>query len=223
MTLHVDQVLSKELQSRGIDSTTGVYGDHKLQIGNGKPIALDKIASNPVPREGFGTVSQIQRGKAGLETSAKDTLKSLASQKFDAKGILGSLMAAKTPLGRMDRLGQLTEEQKANTMWLFTKAVESLSNEELARVYQTFSSREMDLMQSALARESQINSNALDAAFASEALFDLSALVIKEVSNRAMRSSCGSASPRALQERPVKPPISIGGYKGKSRRLFHVI
>jgi hypothetical protein len=186
MTLHVDQVLSKELQSRGIDSTTGVYGDHKLQIGNGKPIALDKIASNPVPREGFGTVSQIQRGKAGLETSAKDTLKSLASQKFDAKGILGSLMAAKTHLGRMDRLGQLTEEQKANTMWLFTKAVESLSNEELARVYQTFSSREMDLMQSALARESQINSNALDAAFASEALFDLSALVIKEVSNRAM-------------------------------------
>ncbi|MBQ9240840.1 MAG: hypothetical protein IJ164_05825, partial [Duodenibacillus sp.] len=92
MSLHVDQVLSQQLQNQGIDSTVGVYGDHKLQIGNGKPIALDRIQANSVPREGFKRTEQIRRGKVGLETSANDTMKALTNPtgKFDAKAILGS-------------------------------------------------------------------------------------------------------------------------------------
>ena len=64
----VDKVLANELKSRGINSSTGVYGDHKLQIGNGEPIALDKIPSNSVPGEGWSQATKIARGTAGLKS-----------------------------------------------------------------------------------------------------------------------------------------------------------
>gem|GEM_PF-468659 len=205
MSLHVDQVLSQQLQNQGIDSTVGVYGDHKLQIGNGKPIALDKIQANSVPREGFRRTEQIRRGKVGLETSANDTMKALTNPtgKFDAKAILGSIMAAKIHLGRMEKLGQLQGVPQDSTMWIFSNAVENLSNEDLARVYQTFTSKQMDLLQAALGREVQINSKADDAAFAAEALFDLNALIVKEVNNRAMACQIKNAIEQTnnLQER----------------------
>ena len=96
MTITVDKVLATELKSRGIDSSTGVYGNHKLQIGNGEPIALDKIPSNSVPDEGWSQATKIARGTAGLKTMAEDTLKALTnpSGKFDAKSLLGALMRA---------------------------------------------------------------------------------------------------------------------------------
>ncbi|MBR4615867.1 MAG: DUF3626 domain-containing protein, partial [Kiritimatiellae bacterium] len=67
---------------------------------------------------------------------------------------------------------------------MFTKAVENLSNAELSAIYQKFTSAEMDLLQTALIREGQINPEANDARMAASRLFDLQALVLKEVSNR---------------------------------------
>ena len=203
MTLTIDQVLASELKSRGIDSTTGIYGDHKLQIGNGTPIALDTIESNPVPGEGIRQATKINRGKAGLETMAKDTLGALSALKggkLDVKGLLGAIKAGMTQLGRMANLGQLTEKQRENTMWIFTRAVEGLSNEDLARVYQSFTSKEMDLLQSALAREVTLNREAGDAGFAADVLFDLNALVIKEVSNRATLTQIDEAIEQAQSQ-----------------------
>ena len=202
MTITVDKVLANELKSRGIDSSTGVYGDHKLQIGNGEPIALDKIPSNSVPGEGWSQATKIARGTAGLKTMAEDTLKALTnpSGKFDAKSLLGALMAGKTQIGRMASLGQLTPEQRENTMWIFTRAIEKLSNTDLATIYQTFTSKEMDLLQSALQREMHINKDAADAGFAADALFDLNALIVKEVSNRAMLSQIDDALEHAEEQ-----------------------
>ena len=70
-------------------------------------------------------------------------------------------MAGKTQIGRMASLGQLTPEQRENTMWIFSRAIEKLSNTDLATIYQTFTSKEMDLLQSALQREMRLQTRRL--------------------------------------------------------------
>jgi hypothetical protein len=43
LTLSPEQLAARELQSRGIDKTTGTFGDHKVQIGSAKPLRIDKL------------------------------------------------------------------------------------------------------------------------------------------------------------------------------------
>jgi len=88
-------------------------------------------------------------------------------------------------LGRLATLGQLTPAQVQDKTWMFTQAVQNLSNAELAAAYQTFSSAEMDLLQTSLQREGEVNPKAKDARMAAERLFDLQALILRESANRA--------------------------------------
>lgn len=181
-----DRIVQQELLSRGIDAKTGVFGEHKVQFGTGLPISLDKITVPSLPYAGFFKATKIARGKEGIERSSVDLLMQLTvpSNKLDAGKILRLLKAGQTHFERLNALGQLTQAQKDDSMWMFTKSVENLSNADLAAVYQSFTSAEIDLLQTALQREGQINPDASDARMAASRLFDLQALVLKEVSNR---------------------------------------
>ena len=179
----------QQLASRGVDQSTGSYGDHKVKIGKGSPIRLDAIKSANIPYAGFSKVEKVRRGKAGLEQNAGDALKTLCKPgTLDAKALLGQLKALQTHYERLDKLGVLNDFQRDSQLWLFTKALEGLSNSDLAAVFQSFTSSEMDLLQTALQREMQINPKADDAAHAANMLFDLQAMVIKEINNRTINA-----------------------------------
>ncbi|MCR5812986.1 MAG: DUF3626 domain-containing protein [Desulfovibrio sp.] len=184
--IRADNVVRQELQGRGIDARTGVYGDHTVQLGTGLPIKLDAIKTPSLPYAGFFRATKIASGRAGIEQSADGLLKQLTRQagKLDAGKILGLLKAGQTHFERLNALGQITQAQKDNKLRMFTKSVEKLSNADLAAVYQSFTSAEMDLLQTALQREGEINPDARDARMAASRLFDLQALILKEVSNR---------------------------------------
>lgn len=177
--------IQQQLASRGITEKTGVFGQHKVQLGTGSPIRLDKIKGNSVPYQGFRTATKIARGHEGLEKSSSNTLNILAAPgTLDARKLLAALKTNGNFMERLDKLGQLTEAQKGNSLWSFAPAVEKLSNTELAAVYQNFTSAEMDLLQTALRHEGLNNPKANDARHAASQLFDLQALVLKEMSNR---------------------------------------
>lgn len=212
--IHSDPVVSRQLESHGVGEKTGVFGEHKVCIGRQSPVRLDKIQANKIPFAGFRTATKIARGKEGVTASAHAALDELARPgTLNAKKLLGALKSGQVQLERLDSLGVLTPEQKADALWAFAPAVENLSNSELAAVYQTFTSAEMDLLQSALMREGQSNPAAVDARMAASRLFDLQALVLKEVSNRAVRGMLDdlvAANPhdRELAELQLPPRLS---------------
>ncbi|MBP3729991.1 MAG: hypothetical protein J6I40_00800, partial [Mailhella sp.] len=183
-----DATVQQDLASRGITESTGVYGQHKVKLGKSSPIRLDEIKSAGIPFAGFKKATKVARGKAGIANSAESALKTLYSRTgtLDAKSLLGTLKAMQTQTDRLAKLGQLTQAQKQDTMWTFTSAVQSLSNRELSAAYQSFLSGEMDLLQTALMREGHINPRASDARRAAAQLFDLQALILKEISNRSV-------------------------------------
>lgn len=213
--IQADMAVREELAARGITETTGVFGNHKVQLGKGSSIRLDKIKSASVPFAGFRTATKVARGKAGLQNSAAEVLKTLHSRTgtLDAGKLLGSLKAMQTQLGRLDKLGQLTPAQKNDGMWTFTAAVQGLSNRELSAVYQSFTSAEMDLLQTALQHEPKGS----DARKAAVQLFDLQALVLKEISNRSINEQIAQAGadmhleglPGANADDAVAPPKSL--------------
>ena len=187
LTIQPDQVVKQELETRGVDSSVGVFGSHHVQIGKGAPVRLDEIKSADVPYAGFKDATKIARGKAGIRQTANDTLAALSKPgPLDAGKLLGALKAQQTHFERLDKLGQLDplQKQDAEGLWMFTNAVENLSNEELSAIYQKFTSAEMDLLQTALMREGNVNPKAKDARMAAGRLFNLQALILKEVSNR---------------------------------------
>ena len=224
LTINPDIVVQQELQSRGVDSSVGVFGSHHVQIRKGSPIRLDVIKSAKVPFAGFKTATQIRRGKAGIEQTASDALKTLASPgSLDAGKLLGLLKAQQTHLDRLTALNQLDPAQKqdADGLWMFTKAVENLSNEDLASIFQKFTSSEMDLLQSALMREGQINPEARDARIAASRLFNLQALVLKEIGNRAALSNLSDlrgADPadETLKDENLRLPQKLSDEYGSS-------
>ena len=205
----MDPAVKQELASRGINEATGVYGNHKIKLGKSAAIRLDTIKSASIPFAGFSQATKISRGKEGIARSADNVLRTLTGQadKLNAKALLGNLKALTTHYERLDALGQLSDKQKEDTSWTFTAAVEKLSNSDLAKVFQTFSSAEMDLLQTALIREGRCNPDAADARTAAEQLFDLQALVIREISNRSIneqisQESANNENPLPEAERP---------------------
>ena len=184
--IHPDLVVQQELAARGIDSSVGVFGDHQVQIGKASPIRLDEIKSAAVPSAGFWKATQIRNGKDGVRLTAAEAVGVLLKPgALDAERLLGLLKACQTHVARLAALGELTQAQKDDGTWIFTQAVRNLSNADLAAAYQMFSSAEMDLLQTALQREGEINPAARDARKAAEQLFDLQALVLRESANRA--------------------------------------
>ncbi len=186
--IQVNGAVMQELATRGVTEKTGVYGEHKVQIGQGSPINLESLKSAKVPYEGFRTATKVNRGKEGVQQNAQNAVKVLSSSTgpLDVKSLLESLKAAQTHADRLGKLGQLSEAQKGDSAWVFAAAVESLSNTELAAAFEKFTSAEMDLLQTALIHEGETNPKAEDARKAAKQLFTLQALVLKEVSNRAV-------------------------------------
>lgn len=205
----MDPAVKQELASRGINEATGVYENHKIKLGKSAAIRLDTIKSASIPFAGFFKATKISRGKEGIARSADNVLRTLTGQadKLNAKALLGNLKAMTTHYKRLGALGQLSKEQKKDTSWTFTAAVEKLSNSDLAKVFQTFSSAEMDLLQTALMQEGRCSP---DARTAAEQLFDLQALVIREISNRSINEQISKES--ANNENPIpenKKPESL--------------
>ena len=166
LTIQPDIVTQQELEARGVDSSVGVFGSHHVQIGKGNPIRLDVIKSAEIDGEGWRTATKVRRGQEGVRQTATDALATLAATgTLDAGKLLGILKAQQTHLERLDKLHRLDPAQKqdADGLWMFTKEVEALSNEQLAAIFQKFNSAEMDLLQTALMREGQINPKAKDA------------------------------------------------------------
>lgn len=185
--IQADKAVAESMESKGISQAIGVYGEHKIRLGKASPLRLDKIKANDVPFAGFRTATKVTSGKQGVHRSVADTLKFLCRPdgKLDARHLLGAIKAGSVHMQRLEQLGHLPAQAKdAPHMWMFADAVKKLGNNELAAIYQTFVTPHMDLLQAALQREGQINPQAGDARYAAEQLFDLQALVLKEVSDR---------------------------------------
>ena len=75
--IKVDTVVQQQLEARGITEKTGVFGEHRVQLGTGEPIKLDSIKANKVPYQGFRTATKVARGKDGVTTSVNDALHAL--------------------------------------------------------------------------------------------------------------------------------------------------
>ena len=100
-----DATVQQELAMRGVDQSTGVYGEHKVKIGKGSPIRLDEIKSVNAPYAGFKTAQVVARGRAGVQQAAGDVLKTLAKPgTLDAKSLLGTLKAQQTLYGKYIRM-----------------------------------------------------------------------------------------------------------------------
>ena len=176
------------------------------------PIRLDEIKSAHIPYAGFTQVKKVSRGKEGIRVNSRAALKALYSRPdaLDAGALLGALKAMQTHTARLDALGELTQDQRQDTMWTFSSAVEDLSNSELSAAYQTFTSAEMDLLQTALMHEGQTNPNASDARRAAAQLFDLQALILKEISNRSVNEQIDrEAADLSFQGMPEKDDAGV--------------
>ncbi len=224
LTIQPDQFVAQELESRGVDSSVGVYGSHHVQIGKGTPVRIDQIKSASLPFAGFKTATQVRRGLAGVEQTSRDVLKTLAAPgRLDAGKLLGLLKAGQTHVDRLARLNALDQKKLADSdgLWMFTKAVENLSNEDLASIFQKFTSAEMDLLQTALMHEGQSSSKAGDARMAAARLFNLQALVLKEIGNRAALSNLSdlrAANPadESLKDEKLALPQKLSDEYGTS-------
>lgn len=198
--IQADPQVQQQLQARGITQEVGVFGNHRVQVGNGAPIRLDSIRSAPVPFAGFRSATKIARGEAGVRNAGGEVLRALTRPggKLDANAILGNLMAARTQISRLANLGRLAGPAGESTLRAFAPLVENMSNEELSAAYQCFMSAEMDLIQTALGHEGRAGS--ANARAAASDLFDVQALILKEVSDRVTR---GEGMPGADELRPL--------------------
>lgn len=185
LTLSPEQLAARELQSRGVDKTTGTFGDHKVQIGSAKPLRIDKLKPDRIPFQGFRTATRISRGAEGLKNSALKVLSTLVKPgALDAGTLLGALRTTQEYSQRLSKLGT---DAPSSALELFAPLVEDLSNADLAKAYQMLATPQADLLMTALTHEGRSNPEASDARRCAEALFDVQALLLKEVSNRASR------------------------------------
>ncbi len=223
MDIKIDQAVANRLAQKGISDTVGTYGEHKVKIGSGSPVRLDKIKGASIPYQGFRTATKITRGSAGLAQSAETTLAALrAPGNLNAGKLLAALKTNAVYLGNLDKLGELSSARKENALWALAPAVERLSNNDLAVVYQKLNSAEMTLLQTALTREGAINPKATDARSAASQLFDLQALILKEMSNRVSNSKLDdmiAQEPRATKKaelEAMRPKTLSEQYAGRA-------
>lgn len=83
LTIQPDQFVAQELESRGVDSSVGVYGSHHVQIGKGTPVRIDQIKSASLPYAGIKTATQVRRGLAGVEQTSRDVRRRLMASGYD--------------------------------------------------------------------------------------------------------------------------------------------
>ncbi len=194
----IDQLAAKELLDRVVDKTTGTFKNHSVRIGNSSAVRIDKMKSDRIPFQGFRTATRIASGTEGLRKSAARALSIMARPgKLSAGKLLGAIKATQEYASRLARLGS---QVRSGTLELYAPLVESLSNDELSKVFQMFQTPEADLLMTALAYEGRSNSEASDARRCSEVLFDMQALVIKELGNRTSRDTIE----REIQKDPSK-------------------
>ena len=221
--IQADPTVQQQLAQRGITEKTGVFGEHTVQIGQASPVRLDKIKSDSIPYQGFRTATKVARGQEGLAASSSNTLHTLASPgTLDAKKLLTALKTNAEYMQRLDKTGHLSEAMRQSSLWAFAPAVEKLSNAELASVYQAFTSAEMDLLQTALRHEAQSNPKAEDARSAAEQLFDLEALILKEMSNRVSNGKLDDLIAEETAKGAAKDDTKIAEYEAMRPRTLSV-
>uniref|UniRef100_B8DQR3 Uncharacterized protein n=1 Tax=Nitratidesulfovibrio vulgaris (strain DSM 19637 / Miyazaki F) TaxID=883 RepID=B8DQR3_NITV9 len=168
-------------------ATVGKIGEHTVQIAGQTPLRLDKIKGNSLPFQGFTTATRINRAEAGMQANASSALHALARPGGSLKpaDLLGGLKSFQTSLGRFAGLNRLTPVQTEPVgLAQMTRAVQGLSNADLTAVYQTFQSPQMALLKEALQAEVRANPANGDARAALSNLFDMEAVVLKDVSER---------------------------------------
>lgn len=168
-------------------AAVGKIGEHTVQLAGQSPLRLDKIKGNSLPFQGFTTATRIERAEAGMQANASSALHALTRPGGNLKpaDLLGGLKSFQTSLGRFAGLNHLTPAQTEPVgLAQMTRAVQGLSNADLTAVYQTFQSPQMALLKEALQAEVRINPANADARAALSNLFDMEAVVLKDVSER---------------------------------------
>lgn len=210
--INPDAAVMQQLQSRGITEKTGVYGEHKVRLGTGKPIKLDSIKGNHIPFQGFRAVTKSKRGLEGMGWTVDKIFKILTCPggKLDAQALFSAVKTAKQYEQRIAGLDPFMvyvdylEQQGSDIAArdgdidqrvaydageyiddLSKVCARNLSNADLAAIYQTFNSAKMDVLQTALLAEGRNNPEAKDAGLIASALYDLQSHIIQEVSDRA--------------------------------------
>lgn len=183
--LHEVHGVRQPMQTAETSPSVGRLGPHSVQIGTNPPIRLDQIKGNKIPFPGFRTATKVVSAKAGARDNAAGVLRALGSgPALDAKGLLNGCKALQVHLDRLARLGQIDGDMDQAALAAFAPEVESLSNSELCSVYQRLLSPETELLKQALQAEIRCNPGNADALAAAANLFNLEALVIKEITNR---------------------------------------
>ncbi|MGN0909167.1 MAG: hypothetical protein ACI4NA_06060, partial [Succinivibrio sp.] len=202
--------VARELTSRGVDQTTGTFRNHTVRIGNAKPVRIDKIKPDHIPFQGFRSVTRIARGTQGLDAAAVNALNVLSkSGRLDARSLLGAI---RTTHEYIRRLGKLDGCAPHDALQAFAPHVENMSNSNLAKAYQMLATADADLLMTALVHEGRNNPDASDARRCAQTLFDLQALLLKEVGNRYTREVLSHEAvnhPQEASEYMAMMPMSL--------------
>lgn len=182
----------------GNSPSVGKIGEHTVELHGQPPLRLDRIKGNPLPFQGFSKATRMERAESGMQSNACFALRALARPGGDLNpgALLDGLKSFRTSLGRHAGLHRLAPgETQSASLAQMTRAVQGLSSNELSAVYQTLQSPEMALLKDALQAEVRRNPGNADARAALNDLFDMEAVVLKDVSERILSVMTLDADP----------------------------
>lgn len=160
---------------------------HKVKIGNNPSLNLKDMKTNSIPFQGFRKVTKAQRAGVGVTQNAKATIDALVGDngKLSLPKLLASLKTLQVHLDRQVNLGNLTNAGMDDALLqALAPHIQNLSNKDLSSLYQNLISSDVGSLKEALSYEINNYSGTKDAKDVLSNLFNLEALVLKEVSNR---------------------------------------
>ncbi|MCR5536679.1 MAG: DUF3626 domain-containing protein [Succinivibrio sp.] len=209
---------ANEIQQNNVDTAAqakdvGVFKDHKLTI-NGISVKLNNISPISLLSPGWfaSNKEKISLAKVNLNFSYVKVFDNLINKnnKLEVKKLLKALKAVDVSRADLQKLEKINLRNVGNigigghnsqldfNLEIEASLIERLSNEQLSAIFQTFNSAEMEFLQDCLQQEGE-NRNSRDSRSAASHLFDIQAMVLKEISNRALAEKV--ANNPALLER----------------------
>ena len=172
-------VLTQEPTNCGVEEKSGVFGNMSVKLGQGLPINHARLKTPVLPYPGFSKVSKPEKHKSNI-------LRLLLSRgkKLKAKQLLGAIKAKQDGLKHLNDPLASAKAQQADNMWFSSADLEQLSNDDLVSLGQTFTSAEMEVVQTALTRDELDTQNDSDVSKTAARLLELRAMVLKEINHR---------------------------------------
>lgn len=179
----------KQRVQQSISPAVGRIGAHTVQLASDtRPIRLDRIKGERIPSATLRQVKRIDNVDRNLCAAAMATFRLLSRPqgKLDAKALLGMLKTLDAKLAETARARRITDPDAVSRHLIqqCAFALKGIANRDMAAVYQTLQSPEMALLKDACMAEAEADPENADVKAAVFNLFQMEAVVVKEISER---------------------------------------